>query len=71
MHVLVDKLLLYQADFEEELHSWLHGEESDGQQVAETQTADNMPPELLSPEAAVSSPLPTQGSSLDFGLVSD
>ncbi len=26
----VDKLLLYQADFEEELHSWLHGEESDG-----------------------------------------
>ncbi len=29
--VHVDKLLPYQADFEEELHSWLHGEESDGQ----------------------------------------
>ncbi len=28
MHV--DKLLLYQADFQEELHSWLHDEESDG-----------------------------------------
>ena len=37
--VHVDKLLPYQADFEEELHSWLHGEESDGRQVAETQTA--------------------------------
>ncbi len=28
--VHVDKLLPYQADFEEELHSWLQGEESDG-----------------------------------------
>ncbi len=34
------------------------------------QTADNTPPELP-PEAAVSSSSPTQGSSLDFGLVSD
>ncbi len=34
------------------------------------QNADNTPPELP-PEAAVSSPLPTQGGSLDFGLVSD
>ncbi len=53
--VHVDKLLPYQADFEEELHSWLQGEESDGRRVAETQTADNTlsePP----PEAAVSSP---------------
>ena len=68
--VHVHKLLPYQADFEEELHSCLHGEESDGQWVAETQTADNMPSELP-PEAAASSPSPTQGSSLDFGLVSD
>ncbi len=68
MHV--DKLLPYQADFEEELHIWLHGEESDGRRVAETQTADNTPSELP-PEAAVSSPLPTQGDSLDFGLVSN
>ncbi len=38
------KLLPYQADqadFEEELHSWLQGEESDGRRVAETQTAGN------------------------------
>ena len=34
------------------------------------QTADNTPSELP-PEAAVSSPSPTQGGSLDFGLVSD
>ncbi len=68
--VHVDKLLPYQADFEEELHSWFHGEESDGRRVAETQTADNTPSELP-PEAAVSSPSPTQGGSLDFGLVSD
>ncbi len=68
--VHVDKVLPYQADFEEELRSWLQGEESDGRQVAVTQTADNMPSELP-PEAAVSSPSPTQGGSLDFGLVSD
>ncbi len=48
--VQVDKLLPYQADFEEELHSWLHSEESDGRRVAETQTSDNMPSELP-PEA--------------------
>ena len=68
--VHVDKLLPYQADFEEELHSWLQGEESDGRRVAEMQTADNTlsePP----PEAAASSPSPPQGGSLDFGLVSD
>ncbi len=34
MHV--DKLLPYQDDFEEELESGLHGEESDGRPVAET-----------------------------------
>ncbi len=68
MHV--DKLLPYQADFEEELYSWLHDEESAGQQVAEMHTTDNMPSELP-PEAAVCSPSPTQGGSLDFGLVSD
>ncbi len=68
--VHVDKLLPYQADFEEELHSWLQGEESGGRRVAETQTADSTvsdPP----PEAAVSSPSPAQGGSLDYGLVSD
>ncbi len=68
--VHVDKLLPYQADFEAKLHSWLQGEESDGRRVAETQTADNTlskPP----PETAVSSPSPTQGGSLDYGLVSD
>ncbi len=54
----------------EELHSWLHGEESDGQRVAETQTTDNKPSELPL-EAAVTSPSPTQCGSLDFGLVSD
>ncbi len=68
--VHADKMLPYQADFEEELHSWLQGEESDGPRVAETQTADNMLSELP-PEATVSSPSPTQGNSLDFGLVSD
>ena len=68
--VHVDKLLPYQADFEEELHSWLHGEESDGRRVAETQTADNTPSELPL-EAAVSFFSPTQWGSLDFGLVSD
>ncbi len=68
--VHVDKLLPYQADFEEELHSWLHDEESDGRRVAETQTADSTPSELP-PEAAVSSPSPIQGTLLDFGLVSD
>ena len=68
--VHVDKLLPYQADFEEELHSWLQGEESDGRRVAETQTTDNTlsePP----PETTASSPSPTQGGSLDFGLVND
>ncbi len=35
--VHVDKLLLYQADFEEELHSWLYGEVSDERRVAEMQ----------------------------------
>ncbi len=55
----VDKLLPYQADFEEELHSWLQGEESDGQRVAEAQTTDNTLSELP-PEAAVSSPSPTR-----------
>ena len=35
--VHVDKLLPYQADFDEELHSWLQCEESDGRRVAETQ----------------------------------
>ena len=68
--VHVDKLLPYQADFEEELHSWLHGEESDGRRVAEMQAADNKPFELP-PEAAVSSPSPMPGGSLDFDLVSD
>ena len=68
--VHVDKLLPYQADFEEELHSCLHGEELDGLRFAEMQTADNTPSELPH-EAAVSSPSPTQGGSLDFGLVSD
>ncbi len=34
------------------------------------QTTDHMPSELP-PKAAVSCPLPTQGGSLDFGLVSD
>ncbi len=68
--VHVDKLLPYQADFEEELHSCFHGEESDGRWVAKTQTADNRPSELPS-EYAVSSPSPTQGGSLDFSLVSD
>ena len=69
MHV--DKLLLpYPADFEEELHSCLLGEESDGRWVAETQTADNTPSEIP-PEAAACSLSPTQGGSLDFGLVSD
>ncbi len=67
--VHVDKLLPYQADFEEELHSWLHGEESDGRRVAETQTTNNTPSQLPL-EAAVSSPSRTQGGSLDFGLVS-
>ncbi len=43
--VHVDKLLPYQADFEEELHSQFHSEELDGQRIAETQTADNTPPE--------------------------
>ncbi len=65
--VHVDKLRLYQADVEA---SWLHGEESDGQRVAEMQATDNTlsePP----PEAAVSSPSPTTGDSLDFGLASD
>ena len=66
----VDKLLPYQADFEEELHSWLQGEESDGRRVAEMQTADNTLSELP-PEAAVSSASPTPSGSLDFGLVSD
>ncbi len=33
-----DKPLPYQADFEEELCSWLNGEELDGHRVAETQT---------------------------------
>ena len=68
--VHVDKLLPYQADFEEELHCWLQGEESDGRWVAETQTADNTlsePP----PETAASPPSPTQGWFLDYGLVSD
>ncbi len=68
--VHVDKLLPYQADFEEELHSWFLGEESDGRQVAEMQTSDNTLSELP-PETAVSSPSPTQGGSLDFGLVSE
>ncbi len=68
MHV--DKLLPYQADFEEELHSWLHGEESDERRVVDTQTKDNTLSELP-PEAAVRSPSFTQGGSLDFGLVSD
>ncbi len=36
--VHVDKLLPYQADFGEELHSWLHDEELGGHQVAGTQT---------------------------------
>ena len=62
--------MLYQADFEEELHSWLHGEESEGRRIAEIQTADNTSSELP-PEATVSSPSPTQGGSLDFGLASD
>ena len=68
--VHVDKLLPYKADFKEDLHSWLHGEESDGRRVAETLTADNTlsePP----PEAAVSFPSPPQGGALDFGPVSD
>ncbi len=68
--VHIDKLLPYQADFEEELHSWLQGEESDGRRVAEMQTTDKTlsePP----PETALSSPSPTQGGSLDYGLVSD
>ncbi len=63
-------LLPYQADFEEELHSWLQGEESDGRRVAETQTTDNTlsePP----PGTVASSPSPTQGGSLDFSLVND
>ncbi len=51
--VHIDKLLPYQANFEEELHSWLDGEELVGHRVAETQTANNMPPET-SPEADVS-----------------
>ncbi len=68
--VHVDKLLLYQADFEEELYGFLHGEESDGRRIAETQTADNTPSEPP-PEAAVSSPSQPQGGSLDFGPVSD
>ncbi len=53
--VPVDKLLPYQADFEEELHTWLHSEESDRRRVAETQTADNTPSELP-PEATVTFP---------------
>ncbi len=37
--VHVDKLLPYQAEFEEELHSWLQGEESgDGLLKRKTQT---------------------------------
>ena len=50
--VHVDKMLPYQADFDEELHSWLHGEESDGQRIAETQTTDSILTELP-PESAV------------------
>ncbi len=38
--------------------------------IAETQTTDNTSYELP-PEATVSSPSPTQGGSLDFGLGSD
>ncbi len=68
--VHADKLLPYQADFEEELHSWLDGEESDGHRVAEIQTADNTPSEP-SPEATMSSPSPAVGGSLDIGLASD
>ncbi len=56
--VCVGKLLPYQAYFEEELHSWLYCEESDGQRVAEMQTADNTLSELP-PGAAASSPSPT------------
>ena len=65
----VYKLLPYQADFEEELHSWLYGEESGGRRIAEMQTADNTSSELPT-EAIVSSPSPTHGGSLDFGLAS-
>ncbi len=36
--VHVDKLLPYQADFEEELHSWLQDEELGGHRVTGTQT---------------------------------
>ncbi len=51
--VQVDKLLLCWAEFEEELHSLVHGEESDERQIAEKQTTANTPSEL-SPEAEFS-----------------
>ncbi len=68
--VHVDKLLPYEADFEEEPHSWIHGKESDGRWIAEMQTTYNTHSKFP-PEAAVNSPSPTTGGSLDFGLVSD
>ncbi len=47
--VHVDKLMPYQADFGEELESWLQDEDSDGHRVKGTQTPTPVPPEA-SPE---------------------
>ncbi len=51
------------AKAEPELHSWLHGEESDGLRIGLSSE--------LPPEAVVSSPSSMQYGSLDFGLAID
>ncbi len=48
--VHVDKLLPYQADFGEELHSWLQDEELGGHKVAGTQTDQSTSPSNSLPE---------------------
>ncbi len=64
MHI--DKLLPYQADFEEELHSWLKEEESGGHRVAGTQGTDAVPSDT-SPEVSTRPSSQVVGSSLDIG----
>ncbi len=46
--VHVDKLMPYQADFGEELDSWLQDEDSGGHRVKGTQTPMPVPPEASS-----------------------
>ncbi len=62
----VDKLMPYQADFGEELRSWLQDEESGGHSVLVIQTSTPVPSET-SPELATGSSASVEDSPHDPG----